>query len=287
MARDVRLSTGDEIALQGTGEHYEYARFDKITFHTLDPLPQSPVVFDDGGVHLIDYNISTGIRVENATSVTVAPGVTISGPGTYVAVLSSASSVTVNGGLIEGEIDVQPGSGIILNDGHIDKVYARETTRALKMTGGSLGQFYSYFGWINVSGGEIGTASLFDGDAIISNGVIGSMYFDGSTSFSISGGRFEDKLLVNGYSGGRIEGGAIISTIEVLGYSAFLTLKGELTLSEPIAIDRELYSIKVSGILSDGTPIDTDIECTIYEYIEEDPDPDPGFSSCLRVYAGP
>ena len=31
VARGVRLSSGDEIALQGTGEHYEYARFDKIT----------------------------------------------------------------------------------------------------------------------------------------------------------------------------------------------------------------------------------------------------------------
>ena len=31
VARDIRLSPGDEITLQGTGDDYEYARFDKIT----------------------------------------------------------------------------------------------------------------------------------------------------------------------------------------------------------------------------------------------------------------
>ena len=31
VARDIRLSPGDELTLQGTGEHYEYARFDNIT----------------------------------------------------------------------------------------------------------------------------------------------------------------------------------------------------------------------------------------------------------------
>ena len=31
VARDVRLAPGDEITLQGTGDYYEYARFDKIT----------------------------------------------------------------------------------------------------------------------------------------------------------------------------------------------------------------------------------------------------------------
>jgi hypothetical protein len=31
VARDIRLSPGDKITLQGTGDYYEYARFDKIT----------------------------------------------------------------------------------------------------------------------------------------------------------------------------------------------------------------------------------------------------------------
>ena len=31
VARGIRLLPGDKIALQGTGEHYEYARFDKLT----------------------------------------------------------------------------------------------------------------------------------------------------------------------------------------------------------------------------------------------------------------
>lgn len=239
-----------------------------------------PVVFDDGGSHLIDYNISTGIRVENGTSVTVAPGVTISGPG-FAAEVSSGSFVTVNGGHIQGEIDVRSGSGIILHDGSIDKIFARDSPQGLNMTGGSLGQFGGIFGWMNVSGGEIGTANTFDGDAKISGGVIGTMIFAGSTSFVISGGRFENKLLVDGYSGGRIQGGAIIPNIEVLGGNAILGLIGELTLSEPIAIDRYPgYRMEVSGILQDGTPIETDIECTIVEHYPE-------LSSCTKVSVSP
>lgn len=41
VARDIRLSPGDEIVLQGTGEHYEYARFDKITI-----APASAMTFE-------------------------------------------------------------------------------------------------------------------------------------------------------------------------------------------------------------------------------------------------
>ncbi len=54
VARGVRLSPGDEITLQATGDYYEYGRFDKVELTLL----QSPVIFDDGGVHTIDYPIS-------------------------------------------------------------------------------------------------------------------------------------------------------------------------------------------------------------------------------------
>ena len=55
VARDIRLSPGDELTLQGTGEHYEYARFDNITL--------SPVGFSVLEAELM--TLSGGYAVED------------------------------------------------------------------------------------------------------------------------------------------------------------------------------------------------------------------------------
>ena len=55
VARDIRLSPGDELTLQGTGEHYEYARFDNITL--------SPVGFSALEAELM--TLSGGYAVED------------------------------------------------------------------------------------------------------------------------------------------------------------------------------------------------------------------------------
>ena len=278
VASELGLQPGDEITLQGTGEHYEYARFDKLT---VSPTVVGPVVFNDGGSYLIDYNISTGLRVENATSVSIASGVTISGPEAIVVALSGGSSVRVNGGYIQGAIAGGSGSNIILNAGFIDRVYMDEAFGpGLTITGGRLNDFHAYFSWVTMSGGELGTAVIYDGDARVSGGVIGSMTFESATSFGITGGRFEDKLRVDHYAGGAISGGYFPSTIEVFGGDSFLGLLGDLTLGDPVAIGQYLYTRRVSGTLRDGKPIDADIECYLDEHM-------PDFSSCLRISVGP
>ena len=52
VAKEMRLVPGDEIALQGTGEHYEYARFDKITLAPADfaTLEAELMTLEDGFV---------------------------------------------------------------------------------------------------------------------------------------------------------------------------------------------------------------------------------------------
>jgi hypothetical protein len=52
VAKELRLAPGDEIALQGTGEHYEYARFDKITLAPVGftTLEAELMTLDDGFV---------------------------------------------------------------------------------------------------------------------------------------------------------------------------------------------------------------------------------------------
>ncbi len=238
-------------------------------------VSQSPIVFNDGGSHVIYADISTGIRVEDGTSVTIAPGVTISSASLY-----GGLYITVNGGIVQGEIRAESGCGIILNDGAIGSADILDSLDGFTMTAGSIGVLNQLWGNVKISGGAVDRASVYDGQVDISGGVIGSMSSNGSTGLRITGGRVENKLLLDGYSAGFISGGTIVPTIEVIGLDASLQLSGDLTLGEPIAIDETLYNRRVSGILADGTAIDGDIECTIYPA-------DPGVSSCNKISVRP
>jgi hypothetical protein len=70
VAKEMRLVPGDVIALQGTGEHYEYARFDKITLAPEDSatLEAEMMILDDGFVVETNAAASGGqsIRVNGA-----------------------------------------------------------------------------------------------------------------------------------------------------------------------------------------------------------------------------
>ena len=240
-----------------------------------------PVVFDDGGSHLIDYDVSTGIRVENSTSVTVAPGVTISGPDDIVVALRFGASITVNGAHVNGEIFSEQGSKVILHDGTIERVNLAYLSDGLTMTGGTVNDYYSNqnIATLTMSGGYFSKAYISDGSAIISGGVIGD--FTGGWDFfmRMTGGRIEDRLVLGPRSGVHIIGGTILPTIEI-DYESSLTFYGNVTLTKPVVIDERTGAMEVQGILEDGTPIDTDIEC----YLSEQ---DPAGSSCHRVTVSP
>ena len=239
-----------------------------------------PFVFDDGGNHLVDYDISTGIRVLDYTSITIAPDITISGPGGVAGEARYSSYITVNGGNIRGEIVVRDGSGIILNEGSIDTANVWDSLDGFTMTGGTVGWLSQLWGNVKISGGHISNVHIYDGQAEISGGMIGSMTAAGSTGVSITGGRFEEKLLFEQKSFGSITGGTFISAIEVLS-EAELRLYGELTLTEQTMTDQySYYTRRVSGTLRDGTPIDNDIKCQFYTAGDID-------SSCERVSVYP
>jgi hypothetical protein len=223
--------------------------------------PVAPVVFNDGGNHLIDYDISTGIRVEYQTSVTLAPGVTISGPEDVVVSLRYGASITINGAHVNGEIVTKDGSSIYLNDGTIKRVNT-ESYPGLTMTGGTVDDFYSMETTLTMSGGHISKAYVYDGGAIISGGVIGDFFGNGDAGVQMTGGRIEDRFLLSARASGRIKGGTVLSVMEIE-WGASLSFYGDVTLTEPIAIDERTDTIEVHGTLEDGTPIDGDIECRL------------------------
>ncbi len=76
VARGVRLSPGDEIALQGTGEHYEYARFDKITLAPVGvtTLEAEMMTLDDGFVVEANAAASGGQIIRGNRAADSVPG---------------------------------------------------------------------------------------------------------------------------------------------------------------------------------------------------------------------
>ncbi len=108
------------------------------------------------------------------------------------------------------------------------------------------------------------------------------MTLSGSTGIGITGGRVEEKLILEQKSFGAITGGSIIPTIEVVS-EAELRLYGELTLTERVTAGQySYYTRQASGTLRDGTPIDSEIKCQFYPMSEFDID-----NSCDRVFVFP
>ena len=187
VARGVRLSPGHEIALQGTGDYYEYARFDKITFHTLEPLPQSPVVFDDGKEHFIDY--------------TVKQDVLVTGEGTMLNVYPGANI---------GSLTIRARATSNIYGGTIDNI-SNDTFSSLNVAGGTIDHIESIVGsTAYISGGEIGGLSSENANLFISGGtflgyvtfiamlpsppvslvITGGVFLEGITCFSDGSGPY-------------------------------------------------------------------------------------------------
>ncbi len=268
VARDVRLSSGDEITLQGTGEHYEYARFDKITFHALEPLPQSPVVFDDGGVHNIDYTISAEeVQLRNGTTLNILAGAKLQRLVTYASDFPSPTFVlNVYDGRIDGIVGYGPWDS---------------SSETFNIYGGTVGSIDIEGGTVEIGGGNIGSLTTWVPSLTISGGVFGDLHAKGKGSqLTISGGTFLEKVNINSdyldhkvaISGGLFNGG-----FDILNYgSFFLVFYGELELvllNQRVEDDDSFAEYSIEGTLRDGAPLSTTIFCRSWDWSEEEPCP--------------
>ncbi len=76
VARGIRLAPGDELTLQGTGDYYEYARFDNISLSPagLDTLEAEDMRLDDGFVVEANAAASGGLIIRGIAPADSAPG---------------------------------------------------------------------------------------------------------------------------------------------------------------------------------------------------------------------
>ena len=236
-------------------------------YWTLDSPTQADVVFDDGGVHTIDYTIPGRVIVENATTVNVLDGAKLLYGASVI-----GSTLKVYGGEIAGEIfnfdsqvDLYGGkSDLISQLGDTQNQGSTKTT----VFDGTVGFISASFGGtILVEGGSVGGIGANNALLTISNGNIGSIFVEAS-SLIISGGTFNkeirfDHLYKCEYNGGEffglIEGafhlnaGCVIKGGQFAGgfhYYGDLrlptyTFYGDLAQSEPVVV----------GVLTNTNPL--------------------------------
>ena len=275
VASELGLQPGDEITLQGTGEHYEYARFDKLTV-------VGPVIFDDGGVHTIDYTIAAEeVHVSNGTTLNIRAGASL-----------RKLVVSETGDTLENVLNVY--------DGEIDSIVGGGYYSSFNIYGGSIGSIYTYDGTVDISGGNID--SLYTGstgsDITISGGNIGSLYTEGGImtisggiigdmetrgiggSIEITGGTFTGDVSIDSLYAGfwvAISGGLFGGDLSLYGSpgSINLVFYGELELD---LLDRWIESeyrayatYSINGTLQDGSPLSVLIDCECYVNWDEEP----------------
>ena len=247
VARELSLQPGDEITLVGTGEHYEYARFDKLT---LSPTVVGPVVFDDGGVYTIDYTIRAAeVLVKNGTTVNIRAGAHLNRlVSVYTSTAAAQNVVNVYDGEI-GTIETAPRDICNIYGGAIRSVINGGT---IVIDGGRIDKLYS----------------SWDGHYVtVSNGVIGEMEVRSTGgSLTISGGTFLGNVdIISEYAGWyvAISGGLFRGDINIdnVGGTS-LTFYGDLKVELVRETEGDFVYIAdyfVEGTLRDGSPISTNL----------------------------
>jgi hypothetical protein len=202
-------------------------------YWTLEP-PISPIVFDDGNVHTIDYTIQRfiDVQVTNKTTLNLVAG-------------ADVYRIWVSG---ESELNV--------NAGKLSDIFANTMGR-YAIHGGMVGGVVAYgSGLGTITGGSVGGISMEEGGLDILGGTIGSLNF-GYGSVAIGGGTFKGSVnIIYPNSDLHIRGGAFSAPFSIVERSG-TTFYGELSLTE---LTPNKYS--VVGTLRDGT----DLSQTITAY---------------------
>jgi hypothetical protein len=224
----------------------------------------APLVFDDGGVHVIDYSAPDGILLENDTRVIIEPGGEVLDVRTP---LNGISNVEVAGGTVQGDARVHRFS---ISSGTV---------------AGTIDNTDSPGSSIVVSGGSVAHLNLFGAQpAEVSGGAVGSIFMEALTTLRITGGSIASDIvsisgtidLDGGYFGDDILSLMDTSAITIRGgvYSLgtefiyrtasplfTMTFFGALSLSDPVHLGDGISETFISGILQDGNEISNRVIC--------------------------
>jgi hypothetical protein len=196
------------------------------------PEAQATVVFDDGGIHTIDWAIYDEVEVRNSP-------------------LSQPTTVNlVTDGSIGRVLPPRPGWG--------DNLEAYQNS-LINISGGEIGGYL--WAWdnsqVNFSGGSIvlGSGALGNSQINISGGSIGyGLYGWGNSQINISGGSIGWDLLACDFSQVNISGGSIGEDLWAW-HNSHVTMSGGTIGWPMLLIDNAELIIVGSDFAIDGSPV--------------------------------
>jgi len=204
------------------------------------PCADAAVYFDDGGHHVINYNIDESVFVDYwtqqqpGTQVELVDNGSIGIGGGYVALYANAySQITISGGLLKGNLNANAYSRVTVSGGAIVGSLSATTTSQVTISGGSIAdELYA-------SGSSLVTVS--DGS------IYGSLHAQNNGQLTFSGGSVRYELIVDGNSQVTVSGGTILKGLNASD-SSRVTISG--------------------GSIGEGSPNDETIRSRLHEYCQ-------------------
>jgi hypothetical protein len=195
----------------------------ELAHWTLEPPPTSPVIFNDGNEHTIDYTIEAQVLVTSRTTVNLATGANLD------------------------IIDVEDFARVNVNDGDVNLLWAIAPGGTAAIHGGNVGSLQTAGGYGDITGGNVNEIGMVEGILGISGGTIGPINIREGT-VSLSGGTFNGGVNIIGpLSSLDISGGTFNAPFSLVTGSGII-FYGDLLLTK---LEQGSYSIV--GTLSDGS----------------------------------
>jgi hypothetical protein len=240
-------SNGDD-----TG-HYAY--------WTLEPPPASPLIFDDGELHTVDYTILPEVEVAGFSTLSLIDGSDLS----KVSVLLGAFKM--DGGQLDD---------LVVSDNNVRPNF--------EINGGGLGSIKIDNGSGTINGGSVGRIDTHDRCGMtITGGEIGPIHLDGCI-VSITGGTFLETIEIDTESHLTVSGGQFGTGFVMypdLGHGNELIFSGDLELTV-LDYGRGYATFGIAGTLSDGSHLSQTIDALCAPGATDE-DPCPG----VRISVSP
>ncbi len=182
------------------------------------PLPRADatVIFDDGGIHDIGYQVNDGVEVrddtffDRITTVNLLPGGSIR----WSLIAYQRSLVTVSGGSIGSDLLAYNTSQVTVSGGSIGSFLQAHDSSQVTVSGGSVNSYLwaSDISQVTVSGGSVGRWLLAEetSQVTVSGGSIEEdLFARDSSQVTVSGGSIDLDLIASETSEVTISGGLI------------------------------------------------------------------------------
>ena len=169
-------------------------------YWTLEPAPTSPVMFDDGGAHTIDYTINSEVVAASRSTLNLVTGADVSRVD-----LQQDSKLNVYDGKL-GYLFIDSGSGgnFDILDGVVERVLFLDGYGLV--SGGAVNSIYFETTKLNISGGTIGELMYGWGTSHVTGGTFNGDISVGfnvgcCSSMVVTGGKFNAPFFTGDRSG--------------------------------------------------------------------------------------